>query len=293
MKKVFLSIYKLAFKLLVGSGIRSFSPIRALDDFLISHLKSDVTEVEGHKMFLDTRDSLKLSIIGVHEQFETELVKKKIRKDDVVLDIGANIGYYTLIFAKLVGENGKVFAFEPDPSNFALLKKNVEVNGYKNVILVQKAVSNTTGALNLWLRKDHLAAHRIYDSQDGSESIEIASIRLDDYFRDYKGNIDFIKMDIEGAEGNAIQGMSSLLQKNRNLKIVMEFWPLGIKRSGIEPKDHIDLMKQAGFTLYHVNEEENIVELADTDKLLKIYTLENGDHTNLLCIKEECKVQSN
>ena len=69
----------------------------------------------------------------------TALVKRIVRNGDIVVDIGAHIGYYTLIFARLVGPKGKVFAFEPEPNNFNLLIKNIKINGYKNIIPVQKA----------------------------------------------------------------------------------------------------------------------------------------------------------
>lgn len=140
MRKILLSVYKEGVKILSGHRIRNFYPVKVINSFIISHLKSNFAEVQGHKMFLDSKDSLRLSIHGIYEPLETELAKKEVKKGNVVLDIGANIGYYTLIFAKLVGEDGKVFAFEPDPTNFALLKKNVEMNGYKNVMFVQKAV---------------------------------------------------------------------------------------------------------------------------------------------------------
>jgi len=201
MRKIMLSIYKKAVKILSGHGIGNFYPIKVIHSFVISYLKSNFAEVQGHKMFLDSKDSLCLSINGVYEPFETELVKKEIKKGDVVLDLGANIGYYTLIFGKLVGKRGKVFAFEPDPTNFSLLKKNVEMNGYKNVELVQKAVSNKTGKIKLYLCEDNKGDHRIYNSHDGRQSIEIEAIRLDDYFKNYNGAVDFIKMDIQGAEG--------------------------------------------------------------------------------------------
>ena len=74
----------------------------------------------------------------------TDVVTKEIQPGDTVLDLGANIGYFTLLFAKLVGNNGIVFAFEPEPQNIALLTKNIKINNYKNVTLVPKAVSNTT-----------------------------------------------------------------------------------------------------------------------------------------------------
>jgi len=238
-------------------------------------------------MFLDSKDTLGLSINEFYESLETEIVKKEIKKGDVAVDIGANIGYYTLIFAKLVGDEGKVFAFEPDPTSFALLKKNVEINRYQNVILVQKAVSNETGKIRLYLCDDNLADHRIYNSHDGRKSIEIEAIRLDDYFKGYTGKIDFIKMDIQGAEGDALQGMSLLLQKNKNLKMITEFEPVALKRFGMEPEEYLKLLVKHGFALYHINMQEKRIEPADIVKLLKTYTPEIGNYANLLCLRDE------
>jgi len=116
----------------------------------------------------------------------------------VVVDIGANIGYYTLIFARLVGEQGRVFAFEPDPANFSLLAKNVAVNNYHNVELIQKAVSDQTGNARLYLSPKSTVDHRIYSSNDNRKFIDVEAVRLDDYFLDNNGKIDFIKMDIQG-----------------------------------------------------------------------------------------------
>jgi len=117
------------------------------------------------------------------------LIKKYIQRGAVVLDAGAKIGYFTLIFARLVGDEGKVFAFEPAPENFALLKKNVEINGYQNVVIEQKAISNKTGKARLYLYEDHKGKHRIFDPGEGQQFIEIETIRLDDYFEqiDYEG----------------------------------------------------------------------------------------------------------
>lgn len=289
MRKILLLMYKDATKILSGHGIGRFYPVRIINNFIISYLKSNFAEVQGHKMFLDSKDSLYLSINGVYEPFETELVKKEIRKGDVVLDIGANIGYYTLIFAKLVSEEGKVFAFEPDPTNFALLKKNIEINEYKNVILVQKAVSNKTGKIRLYLSEDNKADHRIYDSHDGRQSIEIESIRLDDYFKNYDRKIAFIKMDIEGAEGGALQGMTNLLKENKNVKIATEFWPIGVKKFGMEPEEYLKLLLKHNFKLYHINEQEKKIEPANISELLETYTLEKENFTNLLCVNlAEC-----
>lgn len=279
-------MYKKGVKILSGHGIGNFYPVKVINSFIISLLKSSFAEVQGHKMFLDSKDALSLSINGVYEPLETELAKKEIKKGDVVLDIGANIGYYTLIFAKLVGEDGEVFAFEPNPTNFALLTKNVEMNGYKNVTLVQKAVSNKTGKLKLYLSED-MGDHRIYDSHDGRKYIEIDAIRLDDYLGGNNLKIDFIKMDIQGAEGGAIQGMLNLLKKNKTVKIVTEFWPIGLKRFGIDSNEYLKLLIEIGFKLYEVNEQEKKIKPVDIPKFLEIYTPEKANYTNLLCIREK------
>lgn len=286
MRKILRSIYKKVVIIFYGHGVEKFYPVSVVYNFIISHLKSNFAEVDVHKMFLDSEDSLHLSTSGIHEPFETELVEKEIKKGDVVLDIGANIGYYTLIFAKLVGESGKVYAFEPDPDSFALLKKNVEINGYKNVVLIQKAVSNKTGKIRLYLCEDNKGDHRIYNSHDDRKSIEIEAIRLDEYFKNYNGKIDFIKMDIQGAEGGASQGMFNLLKKN-NVKIITEFWPNGLKRFGIDHEEYLKLFIELGFKLYMVNEQKKKIELVNIPKLLETYTPEKENFTNLLCVKEE------
>ena len=286
MRKIILQIYKRIIKFFSGYGIGKLYPIKIIHGFIEHHLKQTFVRVDGHKMFLDSKDSLGLSVNGIFEPFETELVKKMIKKNDIVLDIGANIGYYTLIFAKLVGEEGKVFAFEPDPTNFALLKKNVEINGYKNVIMVQKAISNKTGKAKLYL-SEYGTEHRIYNSYDNCQFLEVEVTQLDDYFKNYNETINFIKIDIEGAEGGAIQGMVALLKKNKNVKIMTEFWPAGLKRSGIDASEYLKIFVKHGFKLYNINEQEKTLKLVDISVLCEMHTLKKQNYTNLLFIKKE------
>jgi FkbM family methyltransferase len=262
--------------------IRRLYPLRRCVDFIRSLFRTNFAEVQGHKMFLDHKDSLYLSLNGVFEPFATKCVKKIIKKGDVVLDIGANIGYYTLIFAKLVGNSGKVFAFEPEPKNFALLVKNIEINGYKNIICVKKAVSDENGTIKLYLSESNMGDHRIYNSHDSRKAVKIETVRLDDYFKDYKGRIDFIKMDIQGGELKAIKGMDYFLRKNGCRKMLTEFWPNGIKNSGSNPQQYINLLLKYGFDIYKVNEEKEKLELANIPELLK--SKENDQ--NLLCVKK-------
>ena len=285
MRQIFLITFKTFVSLFSGRGFGKLYLIKLAYDFFLKRSKSNFTTVLGHKMYLDSKDPLLLSINHVYESFETMLIQKEIKRENVVLDIGAHIGYYTLIFAKLVGKNGKVYAFEPEPTNFDLLKKNVEINGYKNVVLINKAVSNKNGKTKLYLGKENTADHRIYKSDDSRKFIEIETVKLDDYFKNHR-KVDFIKMDVQGAEYSVLQGMSKLLKNNKTIKIVSEFWPIGLKRIRAKPAKFLKLLFTKGFKLYDIDEQKRNVAQTTPNKLLSLYTPIKGNYTNLLCIRK-------
>lgn len=207
-----------------------FPFLRRISRYITYRLRPNATEIQGFKIFLDSEDSLGLLLNETYEPAETRLVKEIVKDGNNVLDIGANIGYYSLIFSKLVGARGRVFAFEPDPENFNLLKKNIAVNQCKNVALEQKAISDKGGKIRLYMHGSNKAGHRTYDSRDGCRSIEVEAISVDDYFKNFNKKVDFIKMDIEGAEWLALKGMKSFLEKNKNTRIMTEFWPGAFKK---------------------------------------------------------------
>ena len=247
-----------------------------------------LSSIQGHKMLLDPQDSLYISSNGFYERFETEVVKKQIKEGDIIVDIGANIGYYTLIMARLAGPKGKVFAFEPDPYNFAILKKNVEINGYKNIILEQKAVSNKTQKTKLYLNADNYGDHRIYKFDESHKSVAIESITLDDYFKDYGCNIDFVKIDTQGAEYYIIEGMKTILEKNQNIKIILEYTFAFFEELGLNPALFLETLAiKHNFILY------NVIEILKKLERIKInsetglpeFRLNAAGFTNILCVR--------
>src|SRR2546422_5286600 len=153
MKKLLRLSYWRAHKHFDGYRLARFRAVRYAERLVRAAIRSDYAEVIGHRMHLDRRDILNLSVDGIYEPLVTELIQNEVKTGDVVLDIGAHIGYYTLMFAELVGPHGKVFAFEPVPSNFALLQKNVQFNGYHSVALIQKAVSDKEGKAVIYLKE--------------------------------------------------------------------------------------------------------------------------------------------
>lgn len=278
-------LYSIISSVIGGKGFSKYKIIRKGKKFAENNIHSSshsdnvlysfheypfCTHVQEHEMYLDPSDSLRLSTNGVFEPYTTEVIKQNISNGDLVMDIGANIGYFTLIMAKGIRENGKVFSFEPEPKNFELLKKNVEINNYSNVILEKKAIGNKTGIAKLYLadKKDNIfysGLHRIFRSDlvsQISNPISINIIKLDDYLQDLKSikKIRLIKIDVEGAEFDVLKGMSKILDGNKEIKIVMEFSSENLKDYGSNPSDVMDFLINKGFKLSIINEVEKRME---------------------------------
>lgn len=262
--------------------------LKTVHNFVYRFTRPYFVDIFGIRLFLDPQDKILSEVLireNIWEPFETKYFLEYLKKGNIILDIGANIGYYTLLFSKLVGDKGKVFAFEPDPDNFKMLRKNVDFNHCQNVILVNKAVTNKTGKINLFLDELNKGDHRTYDSHDGRKSIRVDSIRLDDYFKDNHRKINYIKIDTQGSEGMIMKGMTKLLKSCKKIKIICEFWPMGLHKSGIQPRKYLNLLKRFGFKLLELSEATKNLRPTSVNKLLKTYTIENKDYTNLVCIR--------
>ena len=146
-----------------------------------------------------------------------------------MLDIGANVGYYTLLAARLVGPSGMVYAFEPERSNFQLLVENITLNRYRNVVPVEKAVSNTCGRTELFLDPENFGAHSLSPQccDTRSKPVTVETVTLDNFLRrTHDMHVDVIKIDVQGAEGLALEGARQMLAANPQLTIFMEFLAL-------------------------------------------------------------------
>ena len=272
---------------LIGSGLSKYALFARADAFINSLPKpkrvKTYVKTNRNKLYLDSRDSLHLSINGTWEVTETKLIKKLVKKGDVALDIGAHIGYYTLLLEKLVGRSGEVIGFEPDSDNFQLLKKNVMVNGYTNTILENKAVSNTVGAVTLYRSALSSARGNLHNS-DNCEPVQVDAVTLDSYFEGYERGIDFIKMDAEGAEACIMQGADSVLRKNPHMKIITEFSPTLLTSCGDDPAEFLHILSAHGFSFYDIDEKKRRVMPIDTRTILETYSATEIPG-NLLCVR--------
>ena len=195
MKKFLKKTYnKLVGKLLGLRLIPRLYYLRVINRFILSMFTPKSVIIKGHKLYLDPVDSLRLSSPGTYEPYTAEVISRVLKKGDTVLDIGANIGYFTLIYANQVGNNGKVYAFEPSPQNYSLLNKNITANGYKNVVVEQKAVSDQSSPIQFYLSLRNNGQHSFFNTHGDRKSIKVESVRLDDYFPPNTA-VDFIKID--------------------------------------------------------------------------------------------------
>jgi FkbM family methyltransferase len=249
-------------------------------------MDSEPIDVNGFKMYVDPTDALDLKKNQIFEKFETELVTQHISNGDTILDIGANIGYFTLLFSKLVGETGIVHAFEPDPNNFSILKKNIEINNIKNVVLNQKAISDVSKKISFYLCDYNHAQHRIYPSSRCTEEIQVDAITIDEYFDSdsISGKINFIKMDVEGSEFEAIHGMKNTLKSNPQLKFLCEFSPKQIIEHKLKPENIIQQLLDSNFKILPITTaREQIIDI-DYSKSVIQEIMNIGHGLNLFCI---------
>ena len=226
---------------------------------------------------------------GIWEPNETHWFVKSMRPGDVVVDAGANVGYYTILASKLVGPTGRVYAFEPDPTAFALLERNVRLNGAGNVVAEQKALSNANTTLELFIAGDNKGDDRIYQPEgENRPSIKVPAVRLDDYLRGKVEHVDFVKMDTQGAEGVIIEGMEETLRANPQLAMIVEYWPSGLAGLGSDPAALVKRLRTADFRFWdlggYAGGPSKMTELDDAT-LLAQHTVENRSFTNLFCVK--------
>jgi len=264
--------------------------------FLYYRILSKI-KIFGNIMYLKKPSfvSRNLARFGIHEELETNYVIQFLKNDQIALDIGANIGYYTLLFAKLVGPKGFVIAFEPEKSNYETLRKNVYANQYYNVKLEKMGLGNKTEKTSLLLSKTNTGEHRIVNSTSSTNAQhqEIEIMKLDDYLesRKIKEKISFIKIDVEGFELHVINGMKKLLERNDDLKIIVEFTPFAIREAYSLPRKLLEFLHSFNFKINFFDYQSRTIKRVDDIELfLQKYDTKDGKwgdapSVNLLCEK--------
>jgi FkbM family methyltransferase len=210
---------------------------------------------------------------------EINYLKKEIKSGDIVLDIGSNIGFYAAIISDLVGPQGMVHCFEPDRTNFKHLS-NV-LSSRKNVVLNNVAVADKPGKINIYTSHRLNVDHRTYKPEQYDDSYTIDSISIDEYLG-VNNEVNFIKMDIQGFELSALKGMVNTLKRSKDLRILTEFWPYGLKSAGTSAAELIALINSIGYRSWILS--GNGLSELNHDNLDQVKVSEN-DYTNIILKK--------
>lgn len=234
--------------------------------------------------------------LGMYEVAITRLMKTLIKPGMTVLDVGANIGYFSLVVAQLVGESGGVWAFEPVPHLVDIISNNIRDNGYVGRIhIVPEAVNDAPGTVELHVNAAISAHSSLYshasaylDEQKSAERIpiKIASTSLDTWAAQ-KGwpTVDLVKMDVEGAERLALEGMVELCRRTPGLKLIIEFNIRTLHAAGTTPEQFIAALRACGFeTISIVEAELQSLDMKEgLSNLVNGMQRDNTESVNLLC----------
>jgi len=249
-------------------------------------------EILGHKMTLDLSDpglSRYLISRGVNEPNATPAFAEALEKavadrdsDEVaVLDVGANIGYFALLEAEIVGEDGIVYAFEPAPSNRELLERNVRKNGYENRIEIRSwAIGDSDGSAQLVL-SDHSNWHRVaVDPEDEEEERIAVDRRRVDSSLSEEGiepeSVIGVRMDVEGYEAAIFEGMGGIFDADSPAVIFVELHPSEL--SDEELDQILSHLAEGGFTVEFAGQDRKTFELNDPREVKSI----GGSHVRLV-----------
>lgn len=228
---------------------------------------------------------------GFSEPTTADLFIRFLRPKMVVIDIGAHIGEYTLLAAKVVGDSGQVHSFEPQSHLFSFIKQSVELNGFQHVVLDCSAVSDYTGNIEFQVF-DEPTLSSIRKQNMHEQSMKIVSvpcISLDNYWTNKTDKIDLIKVDVEGAEKFVLQGAVNLLAlpPQQAPTWIFEYAPNSYADFGYQSNEILQLFKQYGYIVFqycglgnlkvfdpnlHLTEIVNLVATKDKEALFNRIT---------------------
>ncbi len=207
-------------------------------------------------------------MLGAYEPFFAHEWRKAITPNMTIVDIGANIGYYTIIASAHVKE-GRVIAYEPEPVNVSFLKQSIAFNNCTNITLIESGLGDTDESRDLYLDSDNKGKHTLLPGeQKGAVKIRIPLTTLD-HSLDTLGitRVDLIKMDIEGWEVKALRGMRETLRRDHPI-LFFEYAPNRIRETGEDPLLIFETLRQEGYDFAVINEKTKCLEpLPRPDKL--------------------------
>lgn len=241
---------KLLFLLIVRSIRWLFFKLTSADNEIVATINGYRMILLTSKKGLDLKEEsiFKQLLLDKKREFEaTEIIKEIIKPGYRIFELGANIGYYALLESKLIGEKGIIYAIEPEQRNFNLLQRNIQANQITNIETFNMAISDRNAEAPFYITP-YSNLHSMIKPKSGPyDTIMIKTQTVDDFLHD-KGEINLIRMDIEGYEYNALKGMDKTLVNNRQLQLFIE-----LHCNVLKPDQSIEILRKLkgyGFEIY-------------------------------------------
>lgn len=192
-----------------------------------------------------------------YEPLELQLFRSSVRSGMKVLDIGAAIGFYSLLASRAVGPEGTVHSFEADPRNLVHLRANTRANGCTNITIVAKAVASGPGVHVFRMAEDptHSGLFMSMREMPVAATVEVETVAIDEILVSVPV-VDVIKMDIEGGEPAALRGMANALSASPNLRMFVEFEPPALEAADESPDEFLRQLESLFEDVVVIDESE-------------------------------------
>lgn len=210
---------------------------------------------ETFKIKLTTKNFIDACIyyIGDYEPYLKMQFKKIIKSGDIILDVGANIGFHTLYFAELTGNKGKVYAFEPIPVNFKALTNNIQLNNFPQIVSVNKALGNTNTFMDIHIDNQDQNPGTFSILDIGLKNTTIECVKGDDYLKQQGVNkVDFIKVDVEGFELEVFKGLARTITQFSPI-IIFEYDANYQSEINENPKELFHFLSNFGYQFFAID----------------------------------------
>ena len=257
------------------------SLLYALNHAPFWHREIKVWDRKMRAASLDRLVALGLHRLGWMGRDEATLLRRLVRPGMQVVDVGANVGLYSLLLSFVVGKGGSVLAFEPEPNLFAALCENCTSNNASNVTPFQCALGRESGFASFHRSAFNSGDNRLGRASVGYDALKVKVARFDDLQPESRP--DFVKIDVQGHELAALAGMERALSANPNVRLLFEFAPAALRQAGTAPELLLDFFCERGFKLYET-EGARLIKLRDSEQFVS--ELSGSRYTNLLAARD-------
>jgi FkbM family methyltransferase len=204
---------------------------------------------EGHRGYLEAIRR------GQRESLMATLLEDAVRSGTTVMDVGAYVGHFTLLAARAAGPSGRVHAFEPDPRDYPWLVRNVEVNGFTDRVNTEAvAVTGGTGTALLHLARQDTSQSSIVFARDAVDSVRVATVALDEHLPSER-EVSVVKIDVEGAEIEALSGMERTLASSPDVTLFIEVNPMALQAASSSTENLLERVRDLGFDYRLIDEQ--------------------------------------